>query len=64
VDSTETNPVNTVLWVLLAGCVVTGVLAVITVFTGSLTVAEGISFVGAALAFGLPTIALFNTIKK
>jgi hypothetical protein len=64
VNSTDTNLINTVLWVLLAGCVITGVLAVITVFTGSLTVAEGISLVGADMAFGLPTIALFNTIKE
>lgn len=40
-NAPDANSVNAFLWVLLAGCVVTGALAVITVFTGSLTVGEG-----------------------
>lgn len=57
--------ISTVLWFLILSSILTGWVAVIFAFNSETeAIAGAVSLVAAALAFGLPTLALFNSLKK
>ncbi len=57
--------ISTVLWFLILSSIVTGWVAVIFAFNSETeAIAGAVSLVAAALAFGLPTLAIFNSLKK
>ena len=57
--------ISTVLWFLILSSIVTGWVAVIFAFNAETeAIAGAVSLVAAALAFGLPALALFNSLKK
>ena len=57
--------ISTVLWFLILSSLLTGWLAVIFALSKETDAMAGaVSLVAAALAFGLPTVALFNSLKK
>ena len=57
--------ISTVLWFLVLSSMLTGWIAVVFAMNDKTeAVAGAISLVAAALAFGLPTLALFNSLKK
>ncbi|HKZ29430.1 MAG TPA: hypothetical protein VJ482_07300 [Acidimicrobiia bacterium] len=57
--------ISTVLWFLILSSMLTGWVAVIFAFNSQTDALAGaIGLVAAALAFGLPALALFNSLKK
>ncbi len=57
--------VSTVLWFLILSSMLTGWVAVIHAFNSQTDpMAGAVSLVAAALAFGLPVLALFNALKR
>ena len=57
--------VSTVLWFLILSSILTGWVAIIFAFNAETEALAGaVSLIAAALAFGLPTLALFNSLKK
>lgn len=57
--------ISTVLWFLILSSILTGWVAVIFAFNKETDALAGaVGLVAAALAFGLPTLALFNSLKK
>jgi len=57
--------ISTVLWFLILSSMLTGWLAVIFALNSqSDALAGAVSLVAAALAFGFPALALFNSLKK
>ncbi len=57
--------ISTILWFLILSSMLTGWVAVIFAFNSQTDATAGaISLVAAALAFGLPALALFNSLKK
>lgn len=57
--------ISTVLWFLILSSMLTGWVAVIFAFNSETEALAGaVSLVAAALAFGLPTLALFYSLKK
>ncbi|MGZ5385145.1 MAG: hypothetical protein ACXW15_07405 [Acidimicrobiia bacterium] len=57
--------ISTVLWFLILSSMLTGWVAVIFAFNAETdAVAGAISLVAAALSFGIPSLALFNSLKK
>jgi len=57
--------ISTILWFLILSSMLTGWVAVIFAFNSQTDAMAGaISLVAAALAFGLPALALFNSLKK
>lgn len=57
--------ISTILWFLLLSSILTGWLAVIFALNSQTEAMAGaVSLVAAALAFGLPALALFNSLKK
>ena len=57
--------ISTVLWFLILSSILTGWLAVIFALNSQTEALAGsISLIAAALAFGLPALALFNSLKR
>ena len=57
--------ISTVLWFLVLSSMLTGWVAVIFALNKETEALAGaISLIAAALAFGLPTLALFSSLKK
>ena len=57
--------ISTVLWFLILSSILTGWVAVIFAFNKETEpLAGAVSLLAAAFAFGLPTIALFNSLRK
>jgi len=57
--------ISTVLWFLILSSMLTGWVALIFAFNKETEpMAGAVSLVAAALAFGLPAVALFNSLKK
>lgn len=57
--------ISTILWFLILSSMLTGWVAVIFAFNAETDAMAGaVSLVAAALAFGLPALALFNSLKK
>ena len=57
--------ISTILWFLILSSMLTGWLAVVFALNAQTEALAGaISLVAAALAFGLPALALFNSLKK
>ena len=57
--------ISTILWFLILSSMLTGWVAVIFAFNAETDAMAGaVSLVAAALAFGLPAVALFNSLKK
>lgn len=56
--------ISTVLWFLILSSILTGWIAVVFVFnSGAEPLAGAVSLVAAALAFGIPTLAIFKSLK-
>jgi hypothetical protein len=57
--------ISTILWFLLLSSILTGWVAVIFALNSQTEAMAGaVSLVAAALAFGLPALALFSSLKK
>lgn len=57
--------ISTVLWFLILSSMLTGWVAVVFALNAQTdALAGGISLLAAAFAFGLPALALFNSLKK
>lgn len=57
--------ISTVLWFLILSSILTGWVAVLFAFNDQTEpMAGAVALIAAALAFGLPAFALFNSLKK
>ena len=57
--------ISTILWFLILSSMLTGWVAVVFALNAQTDALAGaVSLVAAAFAFGLPTLALFNSLKK
>ncbi len=57
--------ISTVLWFLILSSMLTGWVALVFAFnTETEAMAGAVSLIAAALAFGLPALALFNALRK